>query len=172
MQIYLQWFQRVLQRNPSGRARSTSQKPDSPSPVQVVTMSAVIQRHRSPLICYTADEGTARQRSGGAKNWEEEDKSAVIRVCPPSKGRLPSIEGSPQPPWFDLLYSRNRPSNISTCNRLKISHVTCVLITLGWHDSLSVVFDSQINKRQKLNCCLEHVATRSCIVASHKSHDK
>jgi hypothetical protein len=41
----------------------TFQKYDSPAPVQVVETLAVVRRHRSPLICCTADEGTTVQRS-------------------------------------------------------------------------------------------------------------
>jgi hypothetical protein len=70
-------------------------------------------------------------------------------------------------PWFDLLNSRNHPWIISACNRPEISHVTCVSLTPGWRSSLGVIFDYQINKRQKLNCRLEHVTTRSHIVTSH-----
>ena len=66
----------------SGLARSTSQKPDSSAPVQVVKTSVLVRRHRSPLICCTTDEGTTGQRSDDVKRGEEEDKSVAIRVCP------------------------------------------------------------------------------------------
>jgi hypothetical protein len=85
-----------------------------------------------------------------------------------SDWRTPALyRRSATTPWFDLLYSRNRPWNISTCNRLEISHVTCVPVTPGWRGSLGMIFDNQINKRQNLNCRLEHVTTRSHIVTSH-----
>jgi hypothetical protein len=50
-------------RTPSGPTRSTFQKPDSVAPVQVVKTPALVQRHHSPFICYTVDEGTTGQRS-------------------------------------------------------------------------------------------------------------
>jgi hypothetical protein len=56
-----------------------------------------VRRHRSPLICCTADKGTAGQRSDDAENWEEKDESVAIRLWPPTEGRLPFIDGLSQP---------------------------------------------------------------------------
>jgi hypothetical protein len=60
--------------------------------------------------------------------------------------------------------------NLSTCNRPKISHVTCMLITPGLRGSLGVVFDNQINKRQKLNCHLENTSRRDRASSQVSSH--
>lgn len=69
------------------------------------------------------------------------------------------------------LITRNRPWDLSTYHHLENSHVTCAPITPSWHGNLGVVFNNQINKRQKLNWCLEHITTQSRIIASDKSHD-
>jgi hypothetical protein len=151
----------VLKNNPSGRARSTSQKPNLQAPVQLVKTPTVVRRHRSSLICCTTDEGTAGQRSDNAENWEEEDESVAIHPCPPTEGRLPFIDGPPQPLDLICYILGTAPWNIFTCNHPEISHVTCVPVTPVWRGSLGVIFDNQINKRQKLNCRLEHVTTRS-----------
>lgn len=57
-------------------------------------------------------------------------------------------------------------SNLSTCNLSEISHVrACFYSPLTW--GCSVVFDNQINKRQKIIYRLEHIVSLSCIVTSH-----
>jgi hypothetical protein len=45
----------------------------------------------------------AGQRSDDAENWEEEDESVTIRLCPPTEGRLPFIDG-PQQPLDSICY--------------------------------------------------------------------
>lgn len=59
-------------------------------------------------------------------------------------------------------------SNLSTCNLSEISHVrACFYSPLTW--GCSVVFDNQINKRQKNN--LSFRTHRVAIVHRHKSRD-
>ena len=72
--------------------------------------------------------------------------------------------------WFDLMNFRNRPLKylyMQPSGDLAHNVRAHVPISPGWRGGLGVTFDNQINKRQKLNCCLEHVTTWLRIVASH-----
>jgi hypothetical protein len=128
MKNYLQWFPRVMVRNPSWRARSTSQKPDSSAPVQVIKTSALVRRHRSPLICCTTLKGIVGQRSGNAERREWGDELVAMSFALRLK-YLPLYRGSQQLDEFDLLNSRNRPriSLRATTQRSRTYH-TCPLI--------------------------------------------
>jgi hypothetical protein len=68
--------------NTSGRARSTSRKPDSPAPVQVVKSSVSVRIHRSLLICCMADTGTVGQRSGSAETEMEKTRRFCFAFAP------------------------------------------------------------------------------------------
>ncbi|PVH47893.1 hypothetical protein PAHAL_4G179600 [Panicum hallii] len=86
-----------------GRERTcehTSQKPDSPAPVQVLRSLAPVQRHRSPSIRCTADEGTAGLKAAAQRKRER--VKCESPVTSPYTGRLPYIEGGQLPLRFDL----------------------------------------------------------------------
>jgi hypothetical protein len=129
IQIYLQWFPRVMVRNPSGRARSTFQKYDSPTLVQVVKTPTLVRRHRSPLFCCTTDEGTGQGREEAAQRDENEKmRRLMCFMCPSAEGPHLYI-GVQQLDGFGLLNHRNRPWSLNSMIIFLSSHTTQMV---GW----------------------------------------
>jgi hypothetical protein len=102
-------------------------------------------KHRRWFGDTTLPLSAARQTKGRqgreavARRIEKKRMSRLLFAPDLRRKTSPFIDGLPQPLDSICYISGTAPSNISTCNRPEISHVTCVSVAPGWRGSLGVI---------------------------------